>query len=75
MNMREMQSVIMGCDNAKPKATNEQSKRISFGTLNGHYKWDLAKNWLQMSNDGFYRLYGFNWVPPMGMREEVRKYL
>ncbi|MHB8124684.1 MAG: hypothetical protein ACYDEJ_03405 [Desulfitobacteriaceae bacterium] len=75
MNMREMQTAIMGCDNAKPKTTNEQAKRLNYGKLNGHYKWDLAKDWLRMSNDGFYQLYGFSWVPPIGMYEEARKYL
>lgn len=54
---------------------NEKLKRIAYGKLSDHNKWDLAKDWLRMSNDGFFRLYGFSWVPPVAMREEVRKYL
>lgn len=53
----------------------EQINRIKYGMINGHYKWDLAKAWLTMSNDGFYNLYGFNWVPPVWIYEEVRNYI
>jgi len=53
----------------------EEIFRIKYGKLNGLYKWDLAKSWLRCSNDNFYRLYGFNWVPPIWMYEQARQYL
>ena len=59
----------------KAKRECENIKRIRYGKINGHDKWDLAKSWLKMSNDDFYRLYGFNWVPPVWMYEEAREYL
>ncbi|MEK5038924.1 hypothetical protein [Sporosarcina sp. FSL K6-3457] len=39
------------------------SKRLLYGKFNGHWQWDLAVNWFQMTNDGFFNLYGFNFVP------------
>ena len=29
----------------------------------GYYKWDLTKEWFQMSNDNVYNKYGFNFNP------------
>jgi len=54
---------------------NEQMQKIIYGKYKGYYRWDLAKDWLQMSNDYFYETYDFNWVPDSELREEVRKYL
>lgn len=53
----------------------EEFKRIKYGMFGCHYKWDLAKAWITMSNDDFYDLFGFNWFPNSELREEVRKYL
>ena len=57
------------------KVVNEETFRIKYGKLNGYYKWDLAKSWLQMSNDDFYKVFGISWVPPIWMYEQARKYL
>lgn len=36
---------------------------------------NLTEEWLQMSNDGFYKLYGFNWIPPLDLQDKVKAYL
>jgi hypothetical protein len=54
---------------------DEKVKRVKYGMFEGHFKWDLAKTWLTTSNDGFYELYGFNWIPPLDLQDEVRLYL
>ncbi len=33
----------------------------------------LAAAWLTMSNDDFFVRYGFNWVPPTELQDEVRR--
>lgn len=53
----------------------EQMNKLKYGMFRGYYCWDLAKAWLTMTNDDFYNLYGFNWVPELFLREEVRKYI
>jgi hypothetical protein len=58
-----------------PKQIDESVHRAECGMLNGHHKWDLAKSWLTMTNDSFFDRYGFNWVPPIKMYENARKYL
>ena len=35
----------------------------------------LTKCWLTMSNDTFYNIFGFNWVPPLELQEKVRQRL
>ncbi|MBM7717172.1 hypothetical protein JOC94_004197 [Bacillus thermophilus] len=44
-------------------AMSESQKRLIYGRFRGHWKWDLAVDWFQMSNDDFFNLYGFNFVP------------
>ena len=41
--------------------------------VNGHDPWKLTKSWLTMSNDSFYEIYGFSWVPPMFMQNKVKE--
>lgn len=33
----------------------------------------LAAAWLTTSNDAFFDRYGFNWVPPVWLQDEVRR--
>jgi uncharacterized membrane protein len=40
--------------------------------VNGHDVWELTESWLTMSNDDFYILYGFNWVPPNWMKSRIK---
>ncbi|MCR8978704.1 hypothetical protein [Brevibacillus laterosporus] len=35
----------------------------------------LTKCWLTMSNDCFFNMFGFNWVPPTSLQDRVRKTL
>ncbi len=35
----------------------------------------LTKCWLTMSNDSFFDMFGFNWVPPLELQEKVRQRL
>ena len=37
--------------------------------INGYDELQLAKKWLCMSNDLFYKTYGFSWVPSLKIRE------
>ncbi len=41
--------------------------------INGHDEWKLTESFLTMSSDSFFKIYGFNWVPPMWMQDVVRK--
>lgn len=54
---------------------NEASKRLLYGKHKGHWQWDLAVNWFQMTNDEFHRLYGFNFVPQGRLFEEARDFV
>jgi hypothetical protein len=60
--------------NEKPKV-DEDIMRRKYGKHKDHYKWDLAKSWLTMTNDSFYDCYGFNWVPDYSWVNEVRPYI
>lgn len=33
----------------------------------------LTTAWLTMSNDAFFEKYGFSWVPPLWLQDEVRR--
>lgn len=50
-------------------------KRILYGKHRGHWQWDLAVNWFQMSNDGFFALYGFNFVPRGRLFTEAKEFV
>lgn len=55
----------------------EENKRKQYGKYKNHYKWDLAKNWFNMSNDEFFQIYGFSWTPhnEKGLYDECRLFL
>lgn len=46
-----------------PITVDESLRRKKYGTYNGHNQWDLAKDFFRMSNDAFFKIYGFNFVP------------
>lgn len=54
---------------------SEDVYREKYGKFRGYFKWDLAKDWLRITNDDFFDKYGFNWVPPIWMYEQAREYL
>ena len=35
--------------------------------------YKLTRNWFRMSNDGFFRYYGFNYVPSSNMQRWYRR--
>lgn len=55
--------------------TFNQDMRIKFGKFKGHYQWDLAVDWFQTSNDTFYKVYGFNYVPKGQLFEQAKEYV
>ena len=55
------------------KLNSEMRKK--FGKLKGHYKWDLAVEWFQTSNDMFFEKYGFNFVPKEKLFDEAKEYV
>lgn len=59
----------------KPDEKKEQQKRQKYGMLDGHYKWDLAKAFFSMSNDDFFNVYGFNFVPKGRLWTEAKETL
>lgn len=43
--------------------------------INGRDETKLTRSWLIMSNDSFFLVYGFNWVPPLRLQDKVKKEL
>lgn len=43
--------------------------------LTSHPAIELAKQFFSMSNDSFYRVYGFNWVPPEPFYSRAKRQL
>lgn len=37
--------------------------------------FNLTIAWLTMSNDSFFTVFGFNWIPPISYSERVKKHL
>jgi hypothetical protein len=58
-----------------------QFEQIKESTNFVHYgrevysKLELTKSWLTIGNDDFFELYGFNWIPPYAMQQQVRRSL
>ncbi|MED1787605.1 hypothetical protein P4V47_08805 [Brevibacillus laterosporus] len=53
----------------------ENSQRSQYGKVQGHYRWDLAKVWFRTTNDNFFKIYGFNFVPRGKLHEEARGFV
>lgn len=60
-------------DRARNKCFKELEKK--YGTYKGYSKVDLTKSFLTMTNDDFFKLYGFNYIPDMKLQDSVRKIL
>lgn len=45
------------------------------GKTKSYTKTYLTTCWLTMSNDAFYERFGFGWVPPLEMREQIKRKL
>ncbi|EMN7726838.1 hypothetical protein WB980_000082 [Bacillus cereus] len=58
-----------------PVTVNESLRRTKYGEYNGHNQWDLAKDFFQMSNDAFFKIYGFNFVPKGRLFDDAKSFL
>jgi hypothetical protein len=41
----------------------------------GYNALELTAAWLTMDNDSFFKLFGFNWVPPLYLRDRAQNML
>lgn len=41
--------------------------------IHGYNEEFLTREWLCMTNDDFYKKYGFNWIPPIKLRMKIQK--
>lgn len=58
-----------------PVAVNESLRRKKYGEYNGHNQWDLAKSFFLMSNDAFFKIYGFNYVPKDQLFDDAKSFV
>ncbi|CAM4313746.1 hypothetical protein [Bacillus wiedmannii] len=54
---------------------NESLRRTKYGTYNGHNQWDLAIDFFRMSNDAFFKIYGFNFVPRGRLFDDAKSFV
>ncbi len=81
-DMREVGSFIstglmngISAQASAPITVNESLRRTKYGEYNGHNQWDLAKDYLRMANDEFFKLYGFNFVPKGRLFDDARSFV
>ena len=58
-----------------PVSVNESLRRKKYGEYKGHNQWDLAKDYFRMSNDTFFKVYGFNFVPRGKLFDEAKSFV
>lgn len=58
-----------------PITVDESRRRKKYGTHNGHNQWDLAKDYFRMTNDAFFKLYGFNFVPKGQLFDDAKSFI
>ncbi|AJG95811.1 hypothetical protein I6G77_04400 [Bacillus tropicus] len=58
-----------------PVTINESLRRTKYGEYNGHNQWDLAKDFFRMSNDAFFKMYGFNFVPRGRLFDDAKSFV
>lgn len=77
LNEAEASRVVNDTQQEKVKADDKLGKYLDrkFGTYEGHSKFKLALDFLQMSNDRFFEIYKFNFVPRGKLAETARKYI
>lgn len=73
----EASQVVNDTQQEKVKADDKLGKYLDrkFGTYEGHSKFKLALDFFQMSNDRFFEIYKFNFVPRGKLAETARKYI
>lgn len=77
LNEAEASRVVNDTQQEKVKADDKLGKYLDrkFGTYEGHSKFKLALDFFQMSNDRFFEIYKFNFVPRGKLAETARKYI
>lgn len=73
----EASQAVNDTQQEKVKADDKLGKYLTrrFGTYEGHSKFKLALDFFQMSNDRFFEIYKFNFVPRGNLAETARKYI
>lgn len=78
---KEASQIVMRRRNARHSdfvsMAEEDHERMTkkYGKESGYPKFKLALDFFQMSNDAFFELYGFNFVPKGNLYDEARKYI
>lgn len=58
-----------------PATAQELIRRTRYGTYNGYKQWDLAIDFFRMSNDAFFKIYGFNFVPRGRLFDDAKSFV
>lgn len=78
-NVSESEASIKMNDNQKDKIKADDDRGAylvkKYGTYKGHSKFKLALDFFQMSNDRFFEIYKFNFVPRGELYEVARSYI
>ncbi len=78
-NVSELEASKKMNDNQKGKikADDDRGSYLikKYGTYKGHSKFKLALDFFQMSNDRFFEIYKFNFVPRGELYEVARSYI
>lgn len=66
-------------NNEAERHSVKERKKKSWGGLSVHgviiSKWDLATDWLTMTNDMFFEKYLINWVPSIKLQDDVKAFM
>ncbi|MBE9895280.1 hypothetical protein G8C15_08030 [Enterococcus casseliflavus] len=73
----EASKIMNDNQNDKIKADDDRGSYLikKYGTYKGHSKFRLALDFFQMSNDRFFEIYKFNFVPRGELYEVARSYI
>lgn len=73
----EAEKIMNDSQKDKVKADGNIGKRLieKYGTYKGHSKFQLALDFFQMSNDRFFEIYKFNFVPHGELAKAARDYI
>ncbi len=63
---------------AERQRVREDKKRYWGSYLNNkelYSRWDMASDWLTMTNSLFFEKYGFNWIPTIELEQDVKDFM
>lgn len=63
-----------GSIRSKINEAYEMHMRTEHGMAHGCYRWDLAMDFFNMSNDMFFEKYGFNFIPRGKLFDEAKRF-